>query len=77
MITLKVEKYCHNCPDFEPDVEKDCQTLYRDDPFSSMHKTKVLSFCETTVQCQHRYRCEAIMCHLEGEKNKSNENSSL
>ncbi len=45
MIRLYVEAYCHNCPNFEPAVEKlDCG--YCD---------TVLN--ETVVKCEHHDRC--------------------
>ena len=58
MITLKVEEYCHNCPEFAPDVDR-VHEEYRDFDFETYtHIPKVI--CETTVACLHRHRCMAI-----------------
>ena len=61
MIVLKVEDYCHNCPEFEPDVSKDEQELVEFDMMNRCEKRHVL--CDTTVTCHHRYRCAAIYEH--------------
>ena len=52
MIQLYVEGYCHNCPNFEPAVEKlDCG--YCD----TIHN-------ETVVTCEHHDRCANQMEYL-------------
>ena len=61
MITLKVEEYCHNCPEFEPDVDKDEQEMISYD--MSMRQENRTIYCTTTVTCQHRYKCAAIYEH--------------
>ena len=60
MITLKVEEYCHNCPEFEPDVDKNEVEYFESDPTSFMRQEKRTVMCDTTVTCQHRNRCAAI-----------------
>ena len=58
MITLKVEEYCHNCPEFEPDVDKDKEEMIE---YNMMSRSEVREvFCTTTVTCQHHHRCAAI-----------------
>lgn len=58
MITLKVEEYCHNCPEFEPDVDKNEEEIVEFNFASRTENRKV--FCTTTVTCQHRHRCAVI-----------------
>lgn len=60
MITLKVEDYCHNCPEFEPDVDKNTTEYFESDSMSFMRREKRTVMCETTVTCEHRLRCAAI-----------------
>lgn len=50
MITLQVENYCQNCPDFEPY----CNRLYSLD-----------DHVETLVQCVHKDRCKEIKAYIE------------
>ena len=60
MITLKVEEYCHDCPDFEPEVIK--------------HKIRdEINFVgdimmNTHIYCQHAARCRAVKRYLEKQK---------
>ena len=61
MITLKVEDYCHNCPEFEPDVDKNEHELVDYNCMTRVEKRIV--HCTTTVTCQHRHRCAAIYEH--------------
>jgi hypothetical protein len=49
MISLQVENYCQNCPDFEPY----CNRLYS------------LQSVETLVQCTHKDRCKEIKTYIE------------
>ena len=61
MIVLKVEEYCHNCPEFEPDVDKD-KVEVESISFSLSDfdgQTRKL-MCNTTIACEHRHRCAAI-----------------
>lgn len=66
MITLKVEDYCHDCPDFEPDVEKEVQRWegVDYDTMTSYDYTRA----HTTIYCKHRYRCESVKSYLERQK---------
>lgn len=58
MIVLKVEEYCHNCPEFEPDVDKDKEEMYEYNLMARSESRQVS--CTTTVTCQHRHRCAVI-----------------
>ena len=49
MIELRVEKYCQNCGDFEPDVYK---------------FEKYGGDTTTIVSCEHEKRCYNIVKHL-------------
>jgi hypothetical protein len=51
MISLQVENYCQNCPDFEPY----CNRLYS------------LQSVETLVQCAHKDLCKEIKAYIEGQ----------
>ena len=62
MIHLEVEKYCHECSDFEADVRSE-----------SVYSFNRCVGTDTTVRCTHRNRCEAIFRYLEREKNENSE----
>lgn len=76
MIKLNVKPYCENCPDFEPDVYKNEETLTFEDPigysmdFDLGPKIKIIHKCDTTVMCKNRNRCSCIMEHLKDKKDK-------
>lgn len=55
MIELKVEEYCHNCPDFEADVVKN---RIRD-------VVVFVDYTDTTITCAHAARCRAVKRYLE------------
>ena len=48
-IKLDIKDYCHNCPDFEPDVDKNQETLYIDDPMSFINREGIVQYNETTI----------------------------
>lgn len=56
MIRVEVEKYCSECMDFEPDVEKP-QKMY-----AYMDE---ITITDTVIRCEHRKRCEHIRRYLE------------
>ena len=58
MIKLKVEDYCHECPDFDARVNTKVDELF------SM-EDGVLKVINTTVTCSHATRCRAIKRYLE------------
>ena len=55
MIRLNVKPYCHNCLEFEADVEK---------PEIMYAHNEELAVTDTIISCKHRNRCEAIKKHL-------------
>lgn len=67
MITLKVADYCHDCPGFEAEVDKDYRTLHSFDLTG-----REITFRETTVTCKYRGRCEAIHNYIQKQFEKEN-----
>ena len=64
MIELKVEEYCHDCPDFEADVIKSKESYEnRYNPMTMQTEEHV--FVRTTVHCAHANRCRAVKRYLE------------
>lgn len=63
MITLKVEDYCHNCPMFEPEVERHC---YCTSEFTGGFQKE---YTDTVVKCSYGERCAAMKEYIEKEKN--------
>ena len=64
MIRLDVEKYCHNCPDFEPEVEKtECSMFDIDFLEDRVH-------VEIVVMCKYRNRCASQMRYLKQQNRK-------
>ena len=57
MIELKVEDYCQDCKEFEPEV----------DTYIGM--TCGYEFCNHTISCKHKQRCSEIYFHIENTKN--------
>ena len=57
MISLKIKDYCHNCEEFEAEVEK---------------LNRGLTFHDTIITCAHECRCQQIKNYLEkgSEKNE-------
>lgn len=62
MITLIVEPYCQNCPDFEPKVDKNITECYTDN-LATMERHRY-SFANTEIRCVHRDRCKAVKEYL-------------
>jgi hypothetical protein len=54
MITLEVEDYCQNCPDFEAYVAKSHAVAIG----RGMNEEQTN---ETVITCEHRHRCENLM----------------
>ena len=69
MIELIVNSYCNDCPEFEPDVDKNVFTWesfdFRDEPVTK---------CDTKITCKHKPRCESMIRQLKKEQVKQNEN---
>lgn len=67
MIRLDVEQYCHECPDFEPDVQRpEKDILYGSDP--SGRSLQLVSMSDTIIRCKYRDRCRALSRYLEKQK---------
>lgn len=70
MIILKIEKYCHNCPYFEPEISKREYTETVRDPFTMLEfdtpgiVPMERSRCDTVICCKHRVRCNDICIHI-------------
>lgn len=64
MISLYVKDYCHNCPEFESDVEKN--TIYSENVLTGTN-----IHTQTDIYCKHKDRCESMIKFLkEKEKEK-------
>lgn len=68
MIKVVVEKYCHNCPYFEPEIQK-CEDIMKiKDPMTLINHFDIMErdrrTCDTTIYCQHRARCETISSNI-------------
>lgn len=77
MIKLQVEEYCQNCPDFEPDIFKQHETLYADnmpivDPLCYV-QPETRHICETTVECKYKKRCAAQIRYLQKQYTEEQE----
>lgn len=64
MISLYVKNYCHNCPEFEPDVEKD--TIYSENYLMEKRTTHT----QTYIYCKHKDRCESMIKFLKKEEGR-------
>ena len=69
-IELKVDKFCDNCPEFKPDVDKET--------------TVTIGYGlknYTIITCVHRERCKSMYTHLynfyEDEKWKEKQNEKM
>lgn len=67
MIELKVEPYCHDCPDFEADVSKRHERVEGAFDQRIMDYPVKEIYC-TIVRCAHANRCRAIKRYLEKPK---------
>lgn len=61
MIELKVDEWCENCSDFEPDVKK--EILYNDSP-SDWDEICEIKLVNTTILCENRVKCARIRENL-------------
>lgn len=60
MITLKVEDYCQNCPDFTPDAAT----------IGVIHGFSGKMFYETVVYCEKHKTCERLYESIKKEISK-------
>ena len=61
MISLNVEEYCHNCPDFEAYIEI---AVYG---FDTMKSDSNMEYSHI-ITCKHEDRCRQIKRYLENEE---------
>ena len=61
MIILKVEEYCHSCPDFQAEVRK---------TDSLITESGELYLGDTIVQCVYKNRCTGLVRFLNNKINK-------
>lgn len=60
MITLEVADYCHECPGFEPELDRDYRVTHSWTPDGREIEKR-----RTAVRCKYRGRCEAIHNHIQ------------
>lgn len=63
-INLKVEEYCHNCPDFEPSAMKQTEIL-RACNLNDPYDFEAVRINNTLVECKYKKRCAAQMRYLQ------------
>ena len=64
-IELKVENYCDNCGEFEPEIHKE-ETVYLNYGFNNVRRHQ----CKTTVRCKHEQRCMGMIEYLKDKARK-------
>ena len=57
-IKIKVEKYCYNCPNFDPVVDK--EKSYRGEPGEPQFEI----VCNTIIYCEYEEECAVKMKYL-------------
>lgn len=68
MIRLSVEDYCHNCPEFEVEVEHSDMTLHGHNMMTG--DPVVEKQINRTIRCMHEERCRAIANHISEKLSK-------
>ena len=68
MIKLDVDEWCKDCPEFEPDVEKDTEIFECFDIDSYCPVKKIIT--DTAVTCKHRLRCQSMVDYLRSKEKK-------
>ena len=58
-ISLEVQEYCHSCPDFEAEIDKERYFMSNVDVMIS-----------TVIRCKHSSRCRAIKKYLSEQEAK-------
>lgn len=69
MIELILDPYCQNCPEFEPEVDKDIRE-YRSYDMRDKHEEKLFTECDTKIICKHKLRCYSMRNHIRKELEK-------
>jgi len=65
MISLEVEPYCQNCPNFEPDVHKDIASL-------NIGNKDIIKCTNTIIICNNKFKCNELKQFIEKEKINGN-----
>ena len=66
MIFLKVEEFCHNCPAFEPEIEKG-------EVIDSIEHEVERYRTDTVIRCANRKMCKSLQNYiLGGDGNERN-----
>ena len=68
MIELKIEEYCNNCPDFEPEVEKDTAVMSDLALYHTGPKIRVT----TNIYCKRRLCCRCLRDSIRDRVNNEN-----
>lgn len=64
MISLVIEDYCQDCPEFDPAIGRDNKYEFTSDG------QVVSERYERTVECSHRRRCANMANYIRKEVNK-------
>lgn len=70
MISLLVKDYCHDCPEFEADVEK---LNFVTNDLCRYDTENILT--NTHIGCKHRVRCAGMVEYLKEQAKKSKEDT--
>jgi hypothetical protein len=62
MITLVVEDYCQNCPEFKPSCRKFVS--------KAIHNNRLVDIVDISVQCKKKDICARIKKYIEAEMSK-------
>lgn len=69
VIKLDVDEWCKDCPEFEPDVEKDTETNEYFDFYDRIGTIR-MTRTDTTITCKHRLRCQSMVDYLRSKEKK-------
>ena len=69
MIELKIEEYCNNCPDFEPEVRKEIVNI---EDFSVIYRTGPKVRVTTYIYCKRRLCCRCLRDSIKERVNNEN-----
>lgn len=68
MIKLDIQKYCQECPHFEPKIinRPVSETLFCGNLNTYKVEKITKTTGDTTVECENKYRCASIVEYLKG-----------
>ena len=64
MIELRIADYCHNCPNFDVDVDKTFRGYYGRKKTDKGDINALCNSYDTKIMCKNRSQCEAIREYL-------------